>query len=68
MRGDPAPARVRLVGGVDDADERTIVGEVDAEVTPSPDVADERLDRGGLSERPTGERFEAGGFGREQGR
>lgn len=68
MRGDPAPPRVRLVVRIDDADERTVVGKMDPEVTASPDVADERLDRGRLSERAAGERVEAGGVGREQRR
>jgi hypothetical protein len=68
MRGDPPPPRVRLIVRIGDADERTVVGKVDPEVTASPDVADERLDRGGLSERAAGERFEAGGVGVEQRR
>jgi hypothetical protein len=47
VRRDPATPRVRFVGRVDDADDRAIVREVNAEVAASPDVADERLDRGG---------------------
>jgi hypothetical protein len=61
VRGDPAPARVRFVGGIDDADEGSIVGKVDPEVPAPPDVADERLDRGGRSDRASGQRFETGG-------
>jgi hypothetical protein len=68
VRGDPPPPRVRFVGRINDTDERAVVEKVNPEVAASPDVADERLDRGGRSERPAGERFEAGGVGREQRR
>jgi hypothetical protein len=66
VRGDPAPARVRFVGGIDDADEGSIVGKMDPEVPAPPDVADQRLDRGRRSDRAACQRFEAGGVGREQ--
>ena len=68
VRRDPAPPRIRLIRRIDDADERTVVGEVDPEVPPPPDVADERLDRGRNAELPASERFQSGGVGRKQRR
>jgi hypothetical protein len=68
VRCDPSPPRVGLVRRVDDADERAVVGEVDPEVAPPPDVADERLDRGRRADRAAGQRLETGGVGREQRR
>lgn len=68
VRRDPSAPRVRFVGGIHDADERAVVGEVDPEVSASPDVADERLDRGRRAELPAGEGFQSGGVGREQRR
>jgi hypothetical protein len=47
VRRDPAPPRVRFVGRIHDADDRAVVGKVDPEIAAPPDVAGERLDRGG---------------------
>jgi hypothetical protein len=63
--GDPAPARVRLLRGIDDADGGASVVEVQPVVAAAADVAGERLDRGrARSAKAARELNEAGRVGR----